>query len=123
MSDKDDSLKRNFLKISIFNLEQKIKANALRRANEIDSLNIDIGVIKKHLDEFEIPNKENIVLNIQKFEASLKVIRDYEVDLFSYIDYYYKFGNVRVADFCLTKDEVEKPTKKPRKPRKKKDQS
>jgi hypothetical protein len=112
---KDNALKRNFLKISLFNLEQDIKKQANARAKQIDAINIDITSIRKQLKDIDFVDKENKLKNLEKFESSLKVIRDYEIDLFGYIDFYYKYGDIRRSDFITTSDEKPKPKPKSRK--------
>ncbi len=112
-SPKDNALKRNFLKIAIFNLEQRFKTRSKSHIEEIDVALKEIERIEESLKDIEFIDRENVLINMRAYKARLKVLKINEADLYNYIDYYYRHGNPQVAVF------IDK-SKKPKTPRKKK---
>lgn len=107
MSNNDNgSLRRNFLKIAIFNLEQKLKLRATERIKEIDLFIKDLEQMEIRLKETDFTDKEKVLFNLKKYKISLLLIRNNEVDLYNYIDYFYKFGNPQVAVFAYKKEDI-----------------
>lgn len=108
MSD-NKSLRKNFLKTQIFNFEQNLKSAASDHVGNIDRSLEEIRTIERRLKELpDFTDKENVRFNLQKYRLILMTIRNNQVDLFNYIDYYYKFGSSPVAEFISN----EKPLKK-----------
>lgn len=123
----------NFLKIRIFNLEQKIKSNSMEQIRLIDVFLKEAIEIESGIQDQDLPKKTEILINLQQYKAYLLLVRQQQGELFNYIDYYYKVGNPQIGVFKseeeanksilslkVRKEEVKKP-KSVRKKKKTKD--
>lgn len=96
-----DSLRTNFLKIQLFNLEQKLKLNAKNRVNEIKEILEFIEELEKRIKKKNTP-KDNLINSLNKYRYNLLEIQKSETDLFNFIDYIYKFGRYNQGVFIAT---------------------
>lgn len=90
----------NFLKISIFNLEQKIKQQAEQQVKLLEKELEQVDYLVTKISDRDYPEKDKTYHRLQSYKAYLEVIRVGNVNLFNFIDQYYKFGDQQVAEFC-----------------------
>lgn len=111
------STQNNFLKISVFNLEQKIKTEAENQIKFCNDMTKEIVTLITKVSDREYPEKESVLINLEAYRGALKYIKSNNTDLFEFIEHLY-LGDTKkqTAPKKLPKKRTPKKPKSPKQP-------